>query len=78
MLLNEFTSVENTHLDERQALFQMSHKCSKNVSVKQYFMSIIKDPSESTHRRWKYHCTVDLLFNWFGFDQTSKVDANST
>ena len=26
----------------------------------------------------KYHCTADLLFDWFGFDQSSKADANST
>ena len=26
---------------------------------------------ENTHHRGKYHCTADLLFEWFGFDQTS-------
>ena len=26
----------------------------------------------------KYHWTVDLLFDCFGFDQTSKADAKST
>ena len=25
-----------------------------------------------------YHCTADLLLDWFGFDQTSKAVANST
>ena len=26
----------------------------------------------------KYQCTADLLFDWFGFDQTSKSLSNST
>ena len=26
---------------------------------------------ENTLHRGKYHCTADLLFEWFGFDQTS-------
>ena len=26
----------------------------------------------------KYHCTVDLLFDWFGFNQQIKYIANST
>ena len=25
-----------------------------------------------------YHCTADLLFDWFGFDQTSKSVIYST
>ena len=33
---------------------------------------------ENTYHRGKCHCTTDLLFDWFGFDQTSKADANST
>ena len=32
----------------------------------------------NTHHRGKYHCTADLLFDWFGYGQTSKADANST
>ena len=28
--------------------------------------------------RGKFHCSNDLLFDWFAFDQTSKADANST
>ena len=30
--------------------------------------------AENTHLlcKEKYHCTADLLFDWFGFDQTSK------
>ena len=24
------------------------------------------------------HCTADLLFDWFGFDQTSKIVVHST
>ena len=34
-------------------------------------------PENTLHRR-KYHCTSDLLFDWFGFDRTSKAVANST
>ena len=33
---------------------------------------------EATDQRGKFHCTADLLFDWFGFDQTSKAVANST
>ena len=31
-----------------------------------------------TIERGKYHCTTDLLFDWFGFNHTSKAYANST
>ena len=34
--------------------------------------------AENTHHRGKYHCTADLLFDWFGFIQTSKADGEST
>ena len=34
--------------------------------------------SEKTHHRGKYHCTADRLFDWFGFDQTSKTVIHST
>ena len=34
--------------------------------------------TENTHKRGKYHCTTDLLFDWFGFNQTSTTVANST
>ena len=33
---------------------------------------------ENTHKRGKYHCTADLLFDWFGFNQTSKTVVHST
>ena len=29
-------------------------------------------------KRGKYHCTADLLFDWFGFDQTCKIVLHST
>ena len=34
----------------------------------------------NTHllRKMKYHCMDDFLFDWFGFDQTSKSVVNST
>ena len=34
--------------------------------------------TENTHHRGKYHCTADHLFDWLGFDQTSKVVVHST
>ena len=37
-----------------------------------------KDWPENSHHWEKYHCTAELLFNWFGFDQASKAVANST
>ena len=30
--------------------------------------------AENTHHRGEYHCIADLLFDWFGFDQTSKFN----
>ena len=33
---------------------------------------------ENAHHRGKYYYTVDLLFDWFGFDQTSKTVVHST
>ena len=32
---------------------------------------------EVTIEHWECHCTADLMFDWFGFNQTSKADANS-
>ena len=38
-----------------------------------------KVETENTHHtRRKYHCTADLLFDWFGFDTTSKTAVHST
>ena len=34
--------------------------------------------TENTHHRGKDHCMADLLFDWFGFNQTSKAYQNST
>ena len=34
--------------------------------------------AENTHRKGKNHCTVDLLFDWFGFEHTSKIVVHST
>ena len=44
-----------------------SHCCSAARSSKQ---------AENTHLlcKGKYRCTADLLFDWFGFDQTCKSD----
>ena len=33
---------------------------------------------KNTHNRGKYHCTTDLLFDWFGFYKTTKTVFNST
>ena len=37
---------------------------------------IAQSENTNTHQRGKYQCTADLLFDWFGFDQTSKAIAN--
>ena len=29
------------------------------------------------NQRGKYHCAADLMFDWFGFDQTSKTALNA-
>ena len=34
--------------------------------------------SENTNHRGKYYSTADLLFDLFGFDQTTKTVANKT
>ena len=36
------------------------------------------DCTRHAHHKEKYHCASDLLFDWFGFNQTSKAVANST
>ena len=33
---------------------------------------------ENTYHTGKYHYMADPLFNWSGFEQTTKADANST
>ena len=38
-------------------------------------MSSLVEP-ENTHHIGKYHCTTDL-FDWFGFDRTSKTVVHS-
>ena len=37
-----------------------------------------RNKPEYTSIRGKYNCTANLVFDWFGFYQTSKADANST
>ena len=36
---------------------------------------ILNEPTENTHllRKGKYHCTADLLFDWFGFSKLIKI-----
>ena len=46
--------------------------CDENEQTEQ------KLKAENTHHRGKYHCTAELLFEWFGLDQTSKYVANLT
>ena len=38
----------------------------------------IRLETENTHHRGKYHCTTNLLFDWFGFYQTSKIAVIAT
>ena len=33
---------------------------------------VIVRKAQNTHQRGKYHFTADLLFDWFGFDQSNK------
>ena len=42
-------------------------------------VSILNEKPENTQllQKVKCHCTVDLLFNWFRFNQTSKSVVNS-
>ena len=34
--------------------------------------------AKNTLQIGNYHCPADLLFDWFGFDQTSKTVVNAT
>ena len=38
----------------------------------------MNDKPDNTYHRGNYHCMADLLFDWFGFDQTSKTVVHST
>ena len=52
------------------------------VSERNWKLSSLKQlvVSENTHllHKGKCHCMADLLFDWFGFDQTCKSLSNST
>ena len=46
-----------------------------------YFYCLAKyvtTQAESNHHSGKYHCTADLLYDWFAFDLTSKAVVHST
>ena len=51
------------------------------MSLSSYQPTAVKYDSmvvpENTHHRGKYHCMADLLFDWFGFDQTSQTVVHS-
>ena len=38
----------------------------------------MKEKSTHLFHMGKFHCTADLIFDWFGFSQTSKSVGNST
>ena len=48
----------------------------KNMDLKMGTWMDLNVWSENTHLRSKYHCTADLLFDWFRFEQSSKAAAN--
>ena len=50
----------------------------KRTQMESEIVSVLSADSVKTHHWGKYHCMADLLFDWFGFDQSSKADANST
>ena len=50
----------------------------KNWPISSLYHWSTKDRWANTHHRGKYHCPADLIFDLFGFDQTSKAVANST
>jgi len=52
----------------------------KNMKRKTAICSFLssKQLPENTYQKGNYNCTANLVFDWFGFDQTSKADANST
>ena len=39
---------------------------------------ILTKRPENTHHKGKIHCTANLMFYWFGFDQTSRTVVQST
>ena len=45
-----------------------------NIDGQQNIITKSEDEAENTHllREGKYHCTADLIFDWFGFGRTSK------
>ena len=55
--------------------FQPIKILEKLCSIKFTLLNLyrISPCTENTHQRGKYHCTADLLFDWFGFDQRSKT-----
>ena len=50
----------------------------KNWPISSFYHWSTNGRWENTHHRGKYHCPADLIFDLFGFDQTSKAVANST
>ena len=50
--------------------------CSKATGSKSVKLEVTVP--ENTDHKGKYHCTADLLFDWFGFDHASKTVVHST
>ena len=50
-------------------------KCERAIYLTEQMAYIVP---YNTHHEGKCHCTVVLLFEWFGFDQTSKNVSNPT
>ena len=48
-----------------------------NIDPRSIVVGIAEAGNTHLLRKGKNHCTVDLLFDWFGFNQTSKYVTNS-
>ena len=51
-----------------------AHATLKTVCHSENLIVIRRATADNTHLlcKGKYHCTDDLLFDWFGLDQTTK------
>ena len=56
----------------------MPFTCSGADNKNKFYLIKAKVTAENTHQRGKCQCTADLLFDSFGFDQTSKIVVHST
>ena len=70
----QFLSVECNKSDNTQDFLLGVRPCRIYIS----FDHLVVEKNTDLFQTGEYHCTADLLFDWFGFDQTGKSVANST